>query len=449
MIDFGYSRRCINPSVPVSLAGYFNKRMWKKILDDIEVRALVITQKGKTGAILHFDLVSVSQHLYDAFFKAFKPVAGLNHNNIILSATHTHTAPEVRCGKPGSSSEYIEFAAKMAAEALTEAASSMRKGEIVSGQAFDNRFCFNRRYWMKSGVVVTNPGKLNPDIVRPEGEVDYEIPMMGITEKGKLKVLLANIVNHSDTIGGSDVSADWDGFFRRSVEAELGDGSLVMPIVGCAGNINHFDVSTDMNQTSYAEAERVGKGYAETVKKALENLKPVKRFELKISNVPVEVPPRKLTKTEIDGAKAVLAKYADIPDLDDSADFTSEDLAQGRPAVLKFFARMLLNMADEEVPFLFNLIAFSFGDVVITSLPAEPFVEIGLETKYRVFSDKTVLVATHCNTGHPRGGGGYIPNCHNYNRGGYECTPRSSPFDTAASEMILWGMRKLAGELEK
>ena len=47
---------------------------------------------------------------------------------------------------------------------------------------------------MKSGKVVTNPGKLNPDILRPEGDNDPEIPMLAIRSNGKLAVLIANIV---------------------------------------------------------------------------------------------------------------------------------------------------------------------------------------------------------------------------------------------------------------
>ena len=36
--EFGFSRRNINPPMKMGLAGYFNTRIWEKVLDDLEVR---------------------------------------------------------------------------------------------------------------------------------------------------------------------------------------------------------------------------------------------------------------------------------------------------------------------------------------------------------------------------------------------------------------------------
>ena len=62
-ISFAMARKCINPEVPVSLAGYFNRRMWDHVLDDIEVRALVLKDgKGKKAAFVNFDMRRISAH---------------------------------------------------------------------------------------------------------------------------------------------------------------------------------------------------------------------------------------------------------------------------------------------------------------------------------------------------------------------------------------------------
>lgn len=444
-ICFGFARRNISPQVPVSLAGYFNARMWEKILDELEVRVLVLHQDKQYTAIVQFDLVTVNQSFAEAFHAEIADIKELCRENMIVTATHSHTAPEIRSNRPGFNSEYIPFAVKQAASALREAISELQTGTIVCGKTSDDRFAFNRRYWMKDGSVVTNPGKLNPEIDCPEGKTDPEIPLFGIMKDGKLQVLLANIVNHTDTIGGNNVSADWTGFMIKELQSEMGSGSMVIPLIGCSGNINHFDVSTDKGQTFYSEAERIGCGYAETIAKVLNDMSPADDCTLGVKSCKVSCGPREISESELAEAKAVLEKYKDIPDEKEGVAFTSEDLAKKAPPVLKYFARTLIEMAEEKTERVFTLVGIFIGNVCIVSLPSEPFVEIGLEIKQKVFPEKLTMVVSHSNgTGAAQVGGGYIPNSWNYGRGGYETTPRSNPFSMKASELLLEGIRSLA-----
>ena len=191
-IMFGTARRCIDPQVPVSLAGYFNVRMWDHVLDDIEVRAIVFEKGAEISAILHFDLVCMPLYLCDALLEGIRR-AGLTRfgrENVTMAAIHTHTAPEVRSRQKGFNPDYIPFLVRQATEALTEAAGDLREGELFQGLTADSRFLFNRRFWMKNGKVKTNPGKLNCDIVRPEGEIDPEIPLLAVKAGGKIQLLL-------------------------------------------------------------------------------------------------------------------------------------------------------------------------------------------------------------------------------------------------------------------
>jgi neutral ceramidase len=441
---YGIGRKCINPIMPVSLAGYFNVRMWEGILDDIEVRALVLQQGGHYCAIVQFDLISVSHELLELFYNEIADIKELCRENMIITATHTHTAPEVRAVRPGSHKDYVPFAVRQGAEALREALTNMLPGEIFTGLTEDKRFCFNRRYWMKDGTVLTNPGKLNPDVVRPEGETDYEIPLIGIKQAGKLKVLLANIVNHSDTVDGCKVSADWPGFFIRQLQLELGDDSMVMPLIGAAGNINHFDISTDIGQSSYQEAERIGCGYANTVKNALKDLHQVAQFTLFIQSMEIACAPREISDDELTEAQNILEKYKDTPEPAKGTSLTSEDLVRKTPAVLKFFARTLVEMANNKESGKFNLVGIFLGECCILALPCEPFTEIGLELKKRIFPEYNAMVVSHANgTGSLKLPGVYIPNSCNYGRGGYETTPRSNPFSVKTADQLLAAWRKI------
>ncbi len=442
---YGIGRRRITPEVPISLAGYFNIRMWETVADDIEVRALVLKQGRKYSAVVQFDLLTVSQELMEAFCGEIADQKVITRRNLIATATHSHTAPHVLSIRPGSHPGYVPFVAKKAAEALREAMDHMVPGELFTGLTRDDRFCLNRRYWMKDGVVVTNPGKLNPEISRPEGEVDYEIPLIGIKSEGQLKVLIANIVNHTDTIGNSNVSADWPGFLIRRLEGKLGTASMVMPLIGASGNINHFDVYSDRDQTSYGEAQIIGCGYAETIEKALPGLHAVGSFKLDTRSLEIVCGAREVPEDEISEARAIVEKFKDAPDPGVGANLTSEDLSRKTPVALKYFAKGLLAIADNKEPVKFNLVGIFLGKCCIVSLPSEPFVEIGLQIKKGIFHQYNTLVASHSNgTGNLRIGGGYIPNPWNYGRGGYETTPRSNPFSVRTADSLIAAWRKMA-----
>lgn len=445
-IKFGIGRRRINPRVPVSLAGYFNIRMWESVADDIEVRVLALEQDGVRAFIIQHDLVTVPDTLYRECLAAFQ-AAGLSAvkaDNLILTATHTHTAPQVHLTRSGSSHEYHAFVVEKTVEAVREALAEMEEGTLSSGIAADARFCFNRRYWMKDGTVVTNPGKLNPNIRTAEGDIDPEIPILAISGGDRIKVLLLNIVNHTDTIGGNNVSADWAGFTIRTLQEKLGPGSLVMPLIGCAGNINHFDASTDMGQTCYAEAKRIGKGYAETVAGALPALKPC-AAKLETFGRTIRIAPRRLTSQEIDDAQAVMDKYPEIEVVGVSgADLTSEDLARQTPFALKYFAYNLLLLRENTTPYTVTLTGISFGGAVVASLPGEPFVEIGLALRKDILNGKLAFAVSHSNGGFSS----YIPNPWNYGRGGYETTPRSNPLETMTASKLLNAWRELVPPIQ-
>lgn len=449
-ISFSLGRCCINPVQPVSLAGYFNTRYWTEILDDLEVRVLLLKKDdGPVAVIINYDLITIPSALYEEIIAALQKRFGkeiFNPANILISATHTHTAPEIRLANLGSSEDYCKYAVEKTLEAAEAALNNFQEGTLHATVCSDSRFIFNRRFWMKNGTVVTNPGKLNPDIVRPEGEIDPEIPLMVIKKDAKPFVVIPSIVNHTDTIGGTGVSADWAGFLRRTVEEKLPEGAMLLPLVGCSGNINHFDVNSDMKQTQYGEAERIGKGYAETVEKALEKLHEVKLEKICFCHKEVTSASRQLTEEEIAEAQEVMQRYPEVSiNRDSLKDLTSEDLAKKTPFALKYFASRLLELNKPGEKRSFVLTGFELGSIFIASMPSEPFTENGLRIRKSFFPSHTCLVAALANgTGGGKTTGGYIPNTWNLGRGGYETTPRSNPFSADTAERLLDAWKELA-----
>ncbi|MBQ7402947.1 MAG: hypothetical protein IJW05_05865 [Lentisphaeria bacterium] len=431
--EFGISRKIINPPMKMGLAGYFNTRIWTDVLDDLEVRAAAFRSRGKLSFLIQYDLIVCPPELFQMVRERLQ-CTELKECDLLVTATHCHTAPEVRRGRGGFCAEYLTFAADQTLEAIREAVKDL--SECIStetGYASNAECCFNRRFWMKDGSVQTNPGKLNPDILRPEGEIDPEIPLFRLKNKAGRTLLLASICNHADTTGGNLVSGDWPGWTRRIIESEMKNGDMMMPLIGCSGDINHFDVTIPGDQTSPEEAERIGRSYAESIKLRMNSLKNCNAsFVSRCTSF--QIPSREIFQEELAEAEEILEKYKDIVFTADTAkSLTAEDFAKKTPVVLKYFAEALMDRHRNPQQYTFEISLFDFGSAVIIGVPCEPFTATGLILRKQIFFGKTALVAI-LNNG---SGTGYFPNLWNYGRGGYETTPRSNQFSIHAAEKVL------------
>ncbi|MBO5923983.1 MAG: hypothetical protein J6Q81_05665, partial [Lentisphaeria bacterium] len=340
---------------------------------------------------------------------------------------------------------YVPFAAQAFEKALLQAQKAMtRCSTIKSGKAFSMDVCFNRRFWMKNGEVITNPAKCSKDVVRPEGEIDPEIPLI-LLDNGTNKLLLASISNHADTTGGSNISGDWPAWTAHETEKVLGQNSMCMPLIGCSGNINHFDINNPGEQASPEEAERIGCTYAASIEKALGNLQS-EPLTLQAAALDFHIGSRELFPEELEEAMEILKKYPPEDTASSSTALTARDFAEKSPKVLRYFAENLLKVAENKKEFDFEVSGCVLGNCAVIGLPAEPFVEIGLEIRKEIFASCNQVLCSIMNNG---SGSGYIPNLWNYRRGGYENTPRSNPYSIHTATELKNICRKLEELLNK
>ncbi|MEI3003836.1 MAG: hypothetical protein V8T87_04350 [Victivallales bacterium] len=201
------------PARGVALAGYFDPRPNTGAHDDLKVRVTLFRQGSVITGFVSYDLCFICMNIIEAVRQKLA-AAGMNFGGeLIFHAIHTHTAPYPApfFGSDSTDKEYLADLIDASFRAIRRAYKNLARAELFCAKENNNPLAFNRRYFMKSGKVVTNPGKLNPDIVKPEGPVDEEITVMAIRQDGRISAVLANIVNHTDTIGDDFVSADWPG----------------------------------------------------------------------------------------------------------------------------------------------------------------------------------------------------------------------------------------------
>ena len=434
MYKVGIAQEIITPPTGVGLAGYMNRRPNEGMYDDLYVKALVIEQGGTECGLLVFDLCSICERLFAELKKRITAEFGAEfHDRLVICATHTHTGSEFRDDALDTDPRLkyaFDQTVAAAVRALERARMNLLECEIEVGTVYNNPYGFVRRYWMKNGTIVTNPGWCNPDIDRPESDFDRTIGLLKISRKGRIVALVCNIANHGDTIGGNLVSADWFGCLAREIQHEFRCALPVIVIDDASGDINHFDFRQKIQQTSIKEANRIGRGYAAIVLDALDKLEKLPDGGIAVSETPVTIPHRKLTAEEVAEAKHILETVPDIPK---EGDFESQDLANKVPAALRFFAQRALDChAKSTDSHEGRITAIKFGKTLaIVTLPGEPFNGISRAIKAQSPYKYTFVASLAQSVS------GYVPMKECFPRGGYEVQPAiNSPSPDAAQALI-------------
>jgi len=439
MFRIGYAQEITTPPAGVGLAGYFNERPNEGMYDDLYVKVIVIESMSKRFGFVSFDLCSIVQPIFDRLEKRITEKFGKEfQQSLIICATHTHTGPRYPISEEdlAKADERVRFALERTVDAamrgIERAVMNLLPGELEVTSVYNNPFGFVRRYWMKSGDIVTNPGRRNPNVDKPECDFDRTVGILAVKQGGRLAALICNIANHGDTIGGSIVSADWYGRFTQEIQHALKTSLPVMVLDDASGDINHFDIHQVFDQTCYAEATRIGRGYAAIVLDALKDLKPVAEAPVEVKNTTVVIPHRKITDEELAAAKNTLAT---VPDIKKEGDFESQDLANKVPAALRYFAQRVIDCREKSIPsHNGRLTSIKIGrQLAFVSLPGEPFNGIARAIREASPCEYTFIVELAQSVSD------YVPMRECFARGGYEVQADVDSLAPEAADVLIQG----------
>jgi hypothetical protein len=361
--------------------------------------------------------------------KLIEKQTGIPVRNVMISATHSHTGPVLTDRKPrtdafgGNSKLAVEFIqglpAKIA-EAVKQADKGRKAARLLRGVGREDGLAFNRRFHMKNGTVGWNAGKKNPNIVRPAGPTDPAVPVVLVeTADGKQPIACyVNFAMHLDTVGGMYYSADYAYTLSKALAAAKGDDLVTVFTIGCAGDINHINVSSAAPQKGHGEAARIGTRLAAAVLRAFDHLEPVADGPIRVSSATVELPLAPVTTEEAAAAKQVIAKVRagakpSPKFLDQVQAFKAADVSDrlGKPLAVEV---QVIALGD---------------DLAWVSLPGEIFVQLGLAIKAGS-PFKQTMIAELAN-----GSVGYIPTRQAYPQGNYEVV--STRCAAGSGEMLV------------
>lgn len=434
----------ITPPLGIPLAGYYHARAADGVLDPLYAKALVIEAGGERIAIVAVDLISVTRAVTDEARRLVEQTTGIPGRHVMVAATHTHTAPalsadEMRVEALGAGSaearEYTRSLPKHIAEAVRLANSALRLARLRAVKARCDDLTFNRRYFLRDGSVGWNPGKLNPDIMLPAGPTDAELHILSVEQpeaRGPADSLatLVNFAMHTDTTGGTRLSADWPGALARVLAAYHGPHHVTGTLLGACGNLNHLDTAWNWPQSSPAEQHRIGVILGAAVFQAYKRLQPVSALSARAASEVVELALVETTPEEVETARKVLAAV-------------KEGRQVGFMEQVRAFR--ILDVAERKgTPYRVEVQALALGtDVAWVSLPGEVFAELGLAIK-KQSPFKYTFVVTLANENI-----GYIPDRRSYAEGNYEpesarCAPGSGERLADAAVRLLTGLHAQA-----
>jgi hypothetical protein len=272
----GVARVEITPGALMQMYGYANRKCGPAngTHDALMAKALVLESGGSRMAIVTMDLGSmVSNSLRE------KIASKLNIPVLLLSASHTHSAPSFLPfgSSPTKDPEGPAYLAELegkifsaveqASRAMAPATLSVARGSLQLG--------YNRllpRDDGRSRALFDNLERV------PYGPVDPELVLLRVNAAdGSPRALLVHYAAHAVVLGPTNCkySADYPGVMQTKVEQAL-PGTHVMFVQGGAGDINPIFMARSGNEEQdFTVVRKMGELLGEEVIRANRSVAPV------------------------------------------------------------------------------------------------------------------------------------------------------------------------------
>ena len=408
MLTAGFSKVCISPPIGAPLAGFAAREgVCEGIHDDLFARAVVLANDEEAVALVSVDVLALSSGFVDQVRKEIEQRTGVRRDAVMIAATHTHAGPVTvkTFFNPEDSldADYMESIAAAIETSVVKAWESRFPARVGVGSGQVAGIGVNRRTADKTPV-------------------DEEIGVIKIEDAyGDVRCVLINYACHPTVLGSNNLLAtgDFPNFAVEKIENALGDGGFAIFVNGTQGNIS-MGHSSELSAIgvitpgrTFEHAAELGSKLGDATLAALPRIvtdgSPEIGAEISIVNFPLkELPP-------IDAAAQEFREAEERLDGLERSNGASEAFMKAKSRLLyasitNYYANETAHL-DGHLPV--ELQAIRIGDAAFLAVPAEVFVEIGLELKRRA-KYKTFIV------GIANGYIAYFPTRAAYPDGGYE-----------------------------
>jgi hypothetical protein len=244
----GVATANITPPQFMPMAGYASRgaKHAEEKLTDLWAKVLVLRlderDERETALLVTLDVVGLDRDLGLDLRQSIAKELGLEPEQIVLNASHTHTGPVVAKNlRPMHYmlldeadrklvDDYARFLKQQVLKASQEAMQNLKPAEMSWGSGTAT-FAVNRR---------NNPAADVPKLREQnalKGPYDHDVPVLAVKQDGKLIAAAFGYACHNTTLDTFQWSGDYAGFAMERLE-ELHPGTIALYWAGCGADQN-------------------------------------------------------------------------------------------------------------------------------------------------------------------------------------------------------------------
>jgi hypothetical protein len=390
-MKIGSSEKIITPLAATELSGYVGRiQPSTGKYDELYVKVVFMESSEIQTAWITCDLLAFDNLLAERIRTLVADKIGINLDNIMLCASHTHSAPAIiklrKCGKVDH--KYISYLESKIVEAACEALASLKTVTLYFSET--SLDCISKDRRMKASC-----------------HVDNKLPIMAfMSEDNVYDTIITNFALHNVglTPGNSNISADIAGYAANWVKSHLPGQPTVIITNGACGNIDPVERSED-----YSAVKKQGKILGEKIIEGLNDATQISNELINISFNRVELPLDELSKEEITEMIENHQKYFPAEPGSYISNCVSEAMIEWGQETID-----LLNSGKiaKSITAFFQII--KIGPITYVAINAEVFSKMADMLREKAGQSKLYII------GYANGCIGYLPQKEIYKEKGYE-----------------------------
>lgn len=239
----GFAQVKITPSETLPLAGISGKRIGREIRDDLFAKALVFELHDQRIVLVSLDLLWIGRDFCNTFRIWAKKTLDLAPSSILLAATHTHSAPQVReftfdgCDRDP---DYISFVQERTQAALLKAVSQLTPSLIKYGTG-RTQIAINRRRrildWEQIKRFRIKWKMANRPNFKGACDTNLGIIQVQSLDAKTPPITVVNAACHPSVFRGEMYSGDFPGLLAGELSKKKGAPVHTLFLQGFSGNL--------------------------------------------------------------------------------------------------------------------------------------------------------------------------------------------------------------------